>query len=56
MSSPYLKKQEAAEYLRVSMSKLNEWVRGNAFPHYKIGGRVLLKRDDLDKFVARNKK
>jgi len=56
METAYLTKQEAADYLRISLSKLNVWLREKVLPHYKIGSRVLLSRDDLDKFVALNKK
>jgi excisionase family DNA binding protein len=42
---------EAADYLRISHSTLKKRVASNRVPHRHIGRRVVLRRDELDKWM-----
>lgn len=44
----------AAEYIGVSYRTLTKWaVTGRPFiPYYKIGGKVVYKKSDLDNYLA----
>ncbi|WDF79552.1 excisionase family DNA-binding protein [Mucilaginibacter sp. KACC 22773] len=48
------KKKEAAAYLGISLSKLNELLRLNELPSFNIGRSVRINWTDLEAFV--NKK
>lgn len=46
-SSEYLTKQETADFLKVSLSTVNRWIKkGTLKPKY-IGSRVLLRVDEV---------
>jgi excisionase family DNA binding protein len=45
-SHTYLTREEAAEYLRVTPAMLRD--NHNHIPSYKLGGKVLYTREDLD--------
>lgn len=49
--SPYLTVEEAAEYLRCKRGRIDKLTSMGALRKYKEGGRVLLRRDELDAFV-----
>jgi predicted DNA-binding transcriptional regulator AlpA len=54
VSQPHqlLKTSEAAEYLRFSASQLNNWrSEGGGPPFCKLGGRVLYRLKDLDRWL-----
>jgi excisionase family DNA binding protein len=42
----YLTREEAAEYLRLSPAMLRD--NHNHIPSYKLGGKVLYTKEDLD--------
>ncbi|MDR1528720.1 MAG: helix-turn-helix domain-containing protein [Puniceicoccales bacterium] len=42
----YLTREEAAEYLRVTPAMLRD--NHNHIPSYKLGGKVLYTKEDLD--------
>lgn len=44
---------EAADYLRVSRASIWRLLRGGALPRVRIGGRTVVRRLDLDTFLAR---
>lgn len=46
----------AAGYLGVATSFVRNLVAGRRVVHYKINGRVMFKREDLDQFVDQNKR
>lgn len=46
--SPWLTRAEAAEYLRLPVSRLE---KDRLIPAHKDGGRVLYHRDELDGYV-----
>ena len=48
MQHEYMNRQEAADFLRVSVHTLADWASQRKGPRlYKIGRRVLYKREDL---------
>jgi excisionase family DNA binding protein len=49
--SPWLTISEAAEHLRISESTLRKRVAENDVPHRHLGRRVVLNRDELDRWV-----
>jgi excisionase family DNA binding protein len=50
-SSPYLSVPEAADYLGVSVSFLKKAVAANRCPHRHLGRRVVLRKEQLDRWV-----
>ena len=52
MQHEYMNRQEAADFLRVSIHTLADWASQQKGPRmYKIGRRVLYKLEDLKAFV-----
>jgi excisionase family DNA binding protein len=49
--SPWLTTVEAAEYLRLAHSTLKKRVAANQVPHRHVGRRVVLRRDELDRWM-----
>ncbi|NJD67776.1 MAG: hypothetical protein C3F12_04345 [Candidatus Methylomirabilota bacterium] len=49
----YLTLQEAASYTRLSVRTLRKWVRHpyRPLPHYKCGGKLLFRRDQIDEWL-----
>lgn len=41
----------AAEYLGISYWKLLELVKAGKVPHIRVGGRILFRRESLDKWL-----
>lgn len=50
-SSPYLSRREAASYLGVSLSSIDNYVRWGQLERYKIDSSTRFKRADLDKLL-----
>lgn len=50
-ASDLLTREEAAEYLRVSMPSLTRWT-GRKIPAVRLGTKVLFLRADLDAVIA----
>jgi excisionase family DNA binding protein len=46
----------AATYLGVSTSFVRNLVAQRTVVHYKLGGRVMFRRDDLDQFIDQNRR
>ena len=46
----------AANYLGVSTSFIRNLVASRRVVHYKLGGRVMFRREDIDQFVEDNKR
>lgn len=40
-------KVEAASLLKISLSSVNRYIKAGLIPAYSIGGRVLIKSDEL---------
>lgn len=53
MNHVYLTSKEASEMLRISTSKLYKMTMQKTIPHYKCGGKVLFKTNELMDFVEK---
>ena len=53
MNHVYLTVKEASELLRMSKSKLYKMTMCKSIPHYKCGGKVLFKTQELMDFVEK---
>jgi excisionase family DNA binding protein len=53
MNQVYLTANEASELLRMSLSKLYKMTMSKSIPHYKCGGKVLFKKQELMDFVEK---
>ena len=53
MNHVYLTANEASELLRMSKSKLYKMTMCKSIPHYKCGGKVLFKTQELMDFVEK---
>lgn len=47
-----MRAKAAAEYLGVSYWKLLEWARAGKIPHIRLDGRILFRRESLDRWLA----
>jgi excisionase family DNA binding protein len=54
--SKMLDVNRAASYLGVSTSFIRNLVAQRSLVHYKLGGRVMFRREDIDQFVDQNKR
>ena len=52
--SPWMTTAEAAEYLRVSVRWLRQHL--HQVPHSKVEGRLFFSRNELDAWLARNRR
>lgn len=43
----FVSKFEAAQLLKISLSSVNRYIKAGLIPAYSIGGRVLIKSDEL---------
>ena len=43
----YLKREEVAKLLRVSLPTLHDWTKSGIIKAYRIGGRVLYKESEV---------
>lgn len=51
-NSPLLTKPEAADYLRISIRKLDYLVAAGDIAPTRIDGRVLFSRSELDRYIV----
>jgi excisionase family DNA binding protein len=51
---PYLSLKGLARYSSLSIRKLREYLSLalNALPHYRIGGKILVRRSEFDAWIA----
>lgn len=54
--SEMITRLEAAELLNISLVKLWDITKNNLIPKYKIGGKVLYKKKDIQNFIQLNLK
>ena len=47
--------KEASKFLRIGVMTLNRLIRNEGLPSYKIGGRRLLEKVELIKWVKKHK-
>jgi excisionase family DNA binding protein len=45
---------ESAALLRLKISTIRSWRLKRRIPFVKIGGKVLVRRSDIEEFVAKN--
>lgn len=50
--APWMTAEEAADYLRCSISRLRKLTMRKLVPAHRDGGRVLYRREDLNAFIA----
>src|SRR5262245_42519241 len=50
-SSPFLTAAEAAEYLRFPLKRICNLTSRNEIPHRKQEGRLIFRRDELDRWM-----
>jgi excisionase family DNA binding protein len=43
---------EGATIMRVKVSTVRSWVLQRKLPHVKLGGRVFLRRGDIESFIS----
>ena len=55
MSKEILIIQEAAEYLRISVTTLRRYAYERRVTHYKLKGRIIFRKADLEKFLDTRK-
>lgn len=49
---PILSIDQTAARLKISRSKAYEWARANVFPTFSVGQRVLVKCEELSRWLA----
>jgi len=47
---------EAASYLHMSKGTIYNKVSGKVLPSYKIGGRILLRKSELDRIILKSRR
>lgn len=52
MEKATMRAKPAAMYLGVSYWKLLELAKAGEVPHIRVGGRILFRRESLDKWLA----
>lgn len=52
IQSKWLTKKDLTRYLPISMRTVENYVKQGIFKAYKIGGRVLFNKDEIDKVIA----
>ena len=50
-SPGYLSRDEVADLLKISLPTLNQWSKQGMIKSYKIGNRVLYKKDEIETAV-----
>lgn len=50
----WLTSKQLANHLGVSVSAITK-LRGSKIPYYKIGGRILFKRQEIDEFIQKTR-
>lgn len=51
MTSPWMTREEAAEYLRCSVPTIDRYARSGLLPKHRLGRAVLFKKEELDALV-----
>lgn len=54
--SPYLTVHEAAAYIRAKPQRIYDLLSSRRLPKHKDGARVLIRRDDLDRYVIQQQR
>ena len=48
--------EETAKYLGVSYWLVGQMIRRNEIPHFRVGGRVLLRKKSIDEYMEQQEK
>ena len=48
--------EETAEYLGVSYWLIGQMVRKNEIPHFRVGGRILFRKQSIDDYMEQQEK
>ena len=51
----YMNMKEAAGYISMSIRSIEKFRAEGELPYHKVGGKVILKKSDLDAFMARHR-
>ena len=51
----YLNKHDTCEYLNISMSTLNKWIRQEDFPFIRVEGVYRFKIDEIEQWIEGHK-
>lgn len=54
ISSDFLKQQEAAKFLHISLPTIIRWKKKGKIPYYQEGRKVLFKKSELLQVLQRN--
>ena len=49
----YLSRKEVARLLKISLTTLNDWSKQGIVQSYRIGNRVLYKRNEIDDSISK---
>lgn len=52
----FMNKGQTADYLSVSRTTIDRWIKTRNFPSSKVGGKYVYKREDVDRWVKENSK
>jgi excisionase family DNA binding protein len=55
MEKTYLTTKEIAPLLKVSISTLKNWVRGNKIPYYRFGRKILFEEKEINTWMEEQK-
>ena len=56
MDREFLNIREVGEYLGIKISTLYFYVENGSIPHYRVGRLIRFKKQDIDQWMARNRK
>jgi excisionase family DNA binding protein len=56
MELEFITVEEAATVLRVSKDTIRLWAKQRKFPTYKFGGKIMVERQDLVRYLASHRR
>ncbi len=56
MNDRFMLVAELEDYLRISKWTIYRWIKEKGFPVYKIGGKNLYRKNEVDEWVKQFKK
>jgi len=54
ISSTWVTTKQLAQHLGISTAAITN-IRGTKIPYYKIGGRILFKREEVDEYIQKSR-
>lgn len=52
----FMNKTQLTNYLNVSRTTIDRWIKTRKFPSSKVGGKYVYKREEVDRWVKENSK